>query len=191
MQSWLHSSYTSVEMVSQAQELFPQQQSQPHSRAAGNAHTQKLITDMQAYSASVWVGISSVVSHLPDKSSSQNSAPSLLGPLWTFSSFYVYLGINLERVEAARERTEFYGPQSEDSIGMWETSVQAVWIKVAFPTLRMEELNVCANNYNILSNLFCNVKSIWCILFFLLPVWLVISFSFSLWVSKTIFCFSF
>lgn len=72
---------------------------------------------------------------------------------------------------------------------MWETSVQAVWIKVAFPTLRMEELSVCANNYNILSNLFCNVKSIRCMLFFLLPVWPVISFSFNLWVSKTIFFF--
>lgn len=77
LQSWLYSSYTSAETVSQAQELFPQQQSQPHSRAAGNAHTQMLIGD----SAPVWLWISSLVSHLPDKYSSQNSAPSLLGPL--------------------------------------------------------------------------------------------------------------
>lgn len=48
MWSWLHSNYISVEMGSQAQELFPQQHSQPHSRAAGKAHTQTLlIANMQ------------------------------------------------------------------------------------------------------------------------------------------------
>lgn len=51
----------------------------------------------------------------------------------------------------------------------------------------MEELSVCASNYNMLPNLFCNVKNIWSMLFFPLPVWLLISLSSSLQVSKTIF----
>jgi len=78
-----------------------------HSRAASNARTQMLILDMQAYSAPVWVLTSSVVSHLPDKYRSQNSAPSPLGPFWTFSVFYTHLGNNLEWVEAARESNYF------------------------------------------------------------------------------------
>lgn len=140
-----------------------------------------------SYSASVGMWISSVVSHLFDKYKSQNSAPFP----WTISGFYIYLGINLEWVEAVTELTIFHGPESEDSSGIWEISVQVVWIKVAFPTLWMEELSVYASNYSILSNLFSNVKSIQYMLFFLLPVWLVISFSSSLWTSKTTFCFSF
>lgn len=202
--SWLHSSYNSVETVSQAQKLFPLQHSQPHSRAAGKARTQMLlITKMQPILLQSEHGYHQTsptdISYLPDRKSRQNWALSPVGPPWTFSGFYICLGINLEEGQQQRVIL-FYGPESEHSAGRWDNTVEAVWIKEVFPTLMMELSAVpititCFLIYCVMSRIYV----IYCVMsriygasyFFPLPLWLLISLSSSFQVSKTIFCIPF